>query len=117
VQSPAGAATAKVGCGHGVGSGGGLNFFQSVEGTVWHTGREGVGAGAKSMQTSATARNIRRLTDECTGLSSSVEATFLDAGIKENSPIIFLGIEEYNVTEECTLVSCSDGDAMEWWRE
>jgi hypothetical protein len=100
------------------GGGGGLKFFLSVEGTVWRAGREGLDAGAKSSQTSVAARfcrltneytasYIRWLTDECTRLSSSVQATFLGAGTKEYSLVIFLGTVECNITEECTLVSCS----------
>jgi hypothetical protein len=86
---------------------------------VWHTGREGVGAGAKSSQTSVTGRYIcqltdeytatyiHMLTDECTGLSSLVQATFFGASTEECSAVIFLSTTEYKVTEECTLVSCS----------
>jgi hypothetical protein len=63
---------------------------------VRHVGREGVGVGMKSSQTSVTARYIRWLTDEYpTTLSSSVQTTFLGAGIEECSPVIFLGAEKY----------------------
>jgi hypothetical protein len=60
---------------------------------VRHVGREGVGVGMKSSQTSVTARYIRWLTDEYTAtLSSSVQTTFLG---EECSPVIFLGAEKY----------------------
>jgi hypothetical protein len=89
--------------GHGVGSGGGgggLNCFMKCgRGTVRRVEREGVGAGTKSTQTSVMVRYIRRLTDECTGLSSSVQATFLGAGIEEYSLVIFLGIVIFLDTE------------------
>jgi hypothetical protein len=50
----------------------------------------------KSSQISVTARYIHWLTDEYTvTLSSSVQTTFLGAGIEECSPVIFLGAEKY----------------------
>jgi hypothetical protein len=82
-------------------------FFMCGRGTVWHVGREGVGAGAKSLQTLVTTQYICRLTDEFNGLSSSVQATFLDAGTEAYNLVIFLDTAEYKVTEECILVSCS----------
>jgi hypothetical protein len=107
--------TTSGGRGRGVGSGGGLNFvLKCGRGTVRHAGRDGVGAGTKSSQTSVTARYIHRLTDEytvmyirrltneCTGLSLSVHATFLSAGTEEYSPVI---TEEYKVYREIYHVS------------
>jgi hypothetical protein len=94
-------------------------FLKCGRGTVWHVGRDDVGAGMKSSQMSVTIRYIRRLTDEytithiyrltdeCTGLSLSVHATFLGAGTEEYSPVIFLGTKKYKVTEEYNLFSCS----------
>jgi hypothetical protein len=75
---------------------------------VRRTGREGVGADMK------TDRYVRRLTDEYTAtyircltrLSSSID-TFLGAGTEEYNSVIFLSTDEYNVTEECTIFSCS----------
>jgi hypothetical protein len=104
--------------GHGMGSrgggGGGLKKkIQCVEGTVQRSGREGVGTGVKSSQTLVKVWYICRLTNEYTGLSFSVHATFLGAGTEEYSLVIFLDTEEYNVNEECTLVSYSDDEMLD----
>jgi hypothetical protein len=41
------------------------------------------------------------------GLCSSVEAIFLGSYTEVYITVIFLGTEEYKITEECTLFSCS----------
>jgi hypothetical protein len=87
--------------------------IQCVEGTVQRSGREGVGTGVKSSQTLVKVWYICRLTNEYTGLSFSVHATFLGAGTEEYSLVIFLDTEEYNVNEECTLVSYSDDEMLD----
>jgi hypothetical protein len=54
-----------------------------------------------------TAMYIHRLTDECTGLCSSVEDIFLGFGTEEY--ISYISREEYKSIEECTLFSCRGG--------
>jgi hypothetical protein len=51
---------------------------------------------------------IRRLIDLYYHIYSSVPGIFLGFGTEEYSSVIFLGTEEYNKTEECTLFSYSD---------
>jgi hypothetical protein len=67
---------------------------------------------------------IRRLTDECTttyicwltdeysGLYSSVPSTFLNFGTEEFSSIIFLSTEEYKNLKEDALFSCTAVDFL-----
>jgi hypothetical protein len=50
---------------------------------------------------------IRRLTDKYSGLHSSVSGIFLSFSAEEYSSVIFLGTEEYNKIDECTMFSCS----------
>jgi hypothetical protein len=64
--------------------------------------------GLSHSQMSVMAWYIHQLTNECTELSSSVHAIFLTAGTKEYILVIFLGTEEYKVTEECTIFSYSE---------
>jgi hypothetical protein len=54
-----------------------------------------------------TIMYICRLTDECTRLYSSVEAIFLGSCTEGYIIVILLGTEEYKITEECTMFSCS----------
>jgi hypothetical protein len=51
---------------------------------------------------------IRRLTDKYSDLRSSMLDIFLGICIKEYILVIFISTEEYNKTEEYTLLSCSD---------
>jgi hypothetical protein len=46
-------------------------------------------------------------------LCSLVLDIFASCGTKECSTVIFIGTEEYQNTEECTLFSCSDYNANE----
>jgi hypothetical protein len=54
-----------------------------------------------------TATYIHWLTDECTRLCSSIVAIFLGSFTEEYITFIFLGTEEYKITEEWTMFSCS----------
>jgi hypothetical protein len=54
-----------------------------------------------------TATYVCRLTNECMGLCSSVEAIILGSCTKGYIKVIFHGTEEYKITEECTLFSYS----------
>jgi hypothetical protein len=89
-------------------------------GTMCRLGREGVGASTKTVRyihrltNESTTTYIHPLTDECTGLSLSVQATFLGAGTEEYSPVKFFTTEEYKVGEECTLFSCSAKVLLAW---
>jgi hypothetical protein len=51
---------------------------------------------------------IHRLTEEYSGLYSSVPSTFLSLGTEEFSSVILLSIEEYKKAKEDTIFSCSD---------
>jgi hypothetical protein len=50
-------------------------------------------------------RYIHRLTNECTGLCSSIDVIFLDFGTEEYITIIFLDTVEYKSIEKYTLFS------------
>jgi hypothetical protein len=56
-----------------------------------------------------TTMYIHRLTNECTGLCSSVETIFLDSSTEEYTIVIFLGTEEYTLFSYSESSNTYDG--------
>jgi hypothetical protein len=73
--------------------------------SVWE---DNLGAGIETSMFPGFPWYIRRLTDECTWIYSSVEDIFLGTGTEEYMTVTFLGTEEYKRIEEYTTLSCSD---------
>jgi hypothetical protein len=73
---------------------------------VWARG-EGVGAWVRifELRGGGGAPYIHRLTDEYSDLRLSVSGIFINFSTKKYSSVIFLGIKEYNKTEECIMFS------------
>jgi hypothetical protein len=90
--------------------GGGANYFFECDAELLGAGEGNWVSGTDFLNSSAPAF-FHRLTDEYAvtyihrlgPLCSSVNCIFLGVGTEKSSIVIFLGIEEYNGTEEDTL--------------